>query len=101
MLHAYKGSQVTLGIRPEDLHLEAISGSESFPRVPATIEVIEPLGSETHIHLRTGQDDFIARASARYDPRPGDNTQLMVDLTKIHLFDNQTGANLLHQAVFA
>lgn len=97
MFYSYKA----LGIRPEDLHLEAISASESFPRLTATIEVIEPLGSETQLHLSTGQDAFIARASARYDPRPGDNAQVMVDLTKIHLCDNQTEANLLNQPAFS
>jgi ABC-type sugar transport system ATPase subunit len=79
MFHTYKGSQVTLGMWPEDLHLEAISGRESFSKVPATIEDIEPLGSETHIHLSTGKDGFIVRVSARYDPRPGATAQVMVD----------------------
>src|SRR5499426_825154 len=42
---AYKGQRVTLGIRPEDLHLAG--GADQAPYVfDAVVDVVEPLGSE-------------------------------------------------------
>src|SRR5688500_7672984 len=44
-LRSYKGQHVTLGVRPEDLHVA--TGADAPERCfDAVVEVVEPLGSE-------------------------------------------------------
>src|SRR5437667_10927405 len=56
----YKGQQVTMGVRPEDLH--PASGSD--PRqycFDAVVDVVEPLGSDILLDLRVGDHTIVAR----------------------------------------
>ena len=53
-------TDVTFGIRPEDIGSETAEQNPDFPRIKAKIEVIEPMGAETHIYLNTGKHNFIA-----------------------------------------
>src|SRR5689334_5226335 len=50
------GAAVTVGVRPEDLRM-------AEPGVPAALEVVEPLGSETLLHWRSAAGVHISRAT--------------------------------------
>ena len=82
-------SQVTLGIRPEDL--EPVEG-------PALIEGIvnvrEPLGHETLIHVGTAFGDIIAKADGRMPPELGTKVNLGAARENIHVFDPKSGVAL-------
>lgn len=94
-MQGYDKKKVILGIRADDFHNEPVPGSEHFPMVEMTVEVVEPLGFETLLFLTTGHENFTARISPRTDPIAGDKMTMMVDMNKIHLFDPETEKSLL------
>ena len=83
------GRPLVLGIRPEDL---GDPQSESVPEaaIDATLEVIEPMGAETFLHLFTGATSFIARVRPTHGLAVNKVVRVPVDLTKAHLFDAET-----------
>jgi multiple sugar transport system ATP-binding protein len=81
------GQTVVFGIRPEDVRLAA-SGEVSSHLV--AIEVTEPMGAETFLHLSTGATTFIARVSPDWLHAAGSGTHVRFDLAKAHLFDATT-----------
>jgi multiple sugar transport system ATP-binding protein len=79
--------EVVLGIRPENI-LAAPSG-RSVP-FSAHVELVEPMGAETHLHLRTAAHALIARLPPGISPETGGEMVLHLDLAKAHLFDPKT-----------
>jgi len=87
----YIGKEVIMGIRPEDIHDEAVyieSMSESV--ADANVEVIEMLGSETLLYLFIDEVSITARVNPRTTARTGDTIKIAFDTNKIHLFDKDT-----------
>ena len=80
-----------LGIRPEDLHVATFSrkeGKASGVAFPAIVDIVEPMGAETNLHLQTGAHSLICRSQSAFDHREaGRRLQFEMDLTKAHLFD--------------
>jgi len=89
---SYEGSEVVLGIRPEDF---IDDGGESPSHMAGTVDIAELLGAEKNIYLTCGNAKIIARVSSGSTARDGDTVKLSVDLNKIHLFDKQS-----EQAIF-
>ncbi|MEM9797867.1 MAG: sn-glycerol-3-phosphate ABC transporter ATP-binding protein UgpC [Pseudomonadota bacterium] len=81
------GQQVTLGVRPEHLVL-------SDAGLPATVAVVEPTGSETHIIARLDDREVTAVTRERPGVRPGETIHLMPEPGRVHLFDAESGARL-------
>jgi multiple sugar transport system ATP-binding protein len=115
------GRDVIVGIRPEDFEDPALVASENRHNgitFPATIDVVESLGSEKFVYfskemgnVETAELAELARDSgradtgstaetvvARIDPATqlaeGQNAELWVDVRAIHVFDPATGRNL-------
>ena len=87
----YAGKPVILGVRPEDVEADpAFIESHPGARVPATVEVVEPLGSEIYLHLSTGENSLTARVAPGLRFRAGDQITLAVNTDKAHLFDVET-----------
>jgi len=84
------GQPVILGVRPEDVH-ETAPGPAA---VTAAVEIVEPLGAETLLHLSTGATDFIARARPTTALTRGAPAHFAFDLDKAHLFDPATELRL-------
>jgi multiple sugar transport system ATP-binding protein len=115
--------QLIAGIRPEDFEdaslVGEVRGRGSTFR--ATIEVLESVGSELYAHFNVTSDQQIesqelrelaedagagevpgagegGRIVARLDPaskvRQGEEAELWVDATKLHLFETETGRSL-------
>jgi multiple sugar transport system ATP-binding protein len=87
---------VVLGIRPENIYdrLFAQAASDEFT-VTATVEVVEPMGSEIYLHLSTGHNGFIARVNAHDTAKENQDLQLVFDMTKAHFFDVETEASIV------
>lgn len=86
--------RVTLGIRPEDLH---VAGS-AYPDGPTatvqfTIDVLEPMGNEIIVYAHAdGIDEaVVARVAPQDLPDPGSPIDLALDLNQLHLFEADTG----------
>lgn len=96
-LDAYKDRPVTLGIRPEDVHDASLAG-EGAPgaRFKATVDVFEAMGSEVYLYLSCGEDTLVARVEAKTRARVGDTLDVLVDMTKMHVFDPETEVAIVH-----
>jgi multiple sugar transport system ATP-binding protein len=88
---AHLGRPLVLGIRPEDV-TDVLTAGDADPRRTAEvqIEVVEPMGPETFLYLRTGAHPLVARvrASDRFDPNHC--LKVAFDMAKAHLFDAVT-----------
>jgi multiple sugar transport system ATP-binding protein len=108
--------KVVLGIRPESFDDAALAPAR-LPRITVTVEVLEELGSDSHvffnvtaprvtIETRNASEDeatilaeqdsrFTARVNPATKAGVGTPLELAVDPTKFHFFDVQSGASLL------
>ena len=85
----FKDSQsVVLGIRPEHLRAGATGA------LKAEVEVVEPMGNETHITCRRGDDEIILIESAEITLKPGADVSLTFDTEKAHFFDQESQARI-------
>ncbi|HEY7294918.1 MAG TPA: sn-glycerol-3-phosphate ABC transporter ATP-binding protein UgpC [Dehalococcoidia bacterium] len=93
----FNGREITVGLRPEDIsdHAEAdwVAGT-----LPAVVDVLEPLGSEAFLYGTVNGQTVIARVNPRTRFGIGDRVQLQANMNHLHVFDPETGANLLHPA---
>jgi len=80
--------RVIFGVRPEDLHVvsEALPAGAGGP-LAATVEIVEPMGAETHLYLATAAHGFVARTRARLRVKAGDTTHMTIDMEKGCFFD--------------
>src|SRR6266566_5103558 len=81
-LSEYAG-QVHLGVRPEHV---AMCGADQG-QGNALVQVVEPLGAETLVHLDAGGQPLIARLPGIVDVRAGDRVGFRLDRRHLHLFD--------------
>ncbi len=84
------GRQLILGIRPEDISVEAEPGDAK-----AEVYVVEPLGRDMLVDLRLGGTPVRVLAPATFRANIGATVPLTLDRTKIHLFDPETDQALL------
>jgi multiple sugar transport system ATP-binding protein len=102
---AQAGREVIVGIRPHDLALATPAADPGLPRVRATVEIVERLGTETHVVFpveasRAGDDGVLLAADSRalftavVDPREtvaaGETVDLVLDADRLHTFDPDT-----------
>jgi multiple sugar transport system ATP-binding protein len=90
-LRGHVGRQLTLGIRPEDLHVarDADPASLTFP---SKVEVVEKLGSEILLDVRVGQDTMVAAVEPTVRAQIADTLRLAVNPERLHFFDASTEA---------
>ena len=81
---------VLLGIRPEDISIATDPGNCDF-HFKAEVILVEPLGSETILHLGFGPSTLTARVSPDSFPRMGDLVSCSWKIEKCHLFDKNSG----------
>lgn len=84
----YIGKEVTLGIRPENIFDE--SNSESLVDVGVEIEVVENLGSEQYLYVRTNLIPLTAKVKSQVKYVSGEQITLFIDSSKCHFFDKET-----------
>ena len=89
-LGAFVGKSVVLGLRPEDIGSAAAAQLPGASRIRATVEVVEPMGSESYIYFRVGDTSFISRVDAHRQFRVGETAEPAVFIDKAHFFDCQT-----------
>ena len=82
------GRSVTLGIRPEHVHLAGDSG------IPGRVELAEPLGNELLLHVSVGEHQLTARLPPGTPPGAGSGVTLEFDARRVHLFDGASGLRL-------
>jgi multiple sugar transport system ATP-binding protein len=85
------GQKVVYGIRPE--HLAVIGEGTG---VPAAVSVLEPTGPEIHVFALLGEDEVCAITDDRDVAGAGAMIGLAPRLSRVHLFDAETGNALSH-----
>ena len=108
--------ELVVGIRPHALEAAVVAGADDELTITAYVEATEMLGAETFVHFSgkrppvvtldieelladTGQtaeslgelSHFIARVSPDATVTRGESVDLIVDTSKLHFFDAQTG----------
>jgi multiple sugar transport system ATP-binding protein len=106
------GGRVVLGIRPESF--EDAAFAPGLPTISVQVEVVEELGSDSHVFfhvdaapmtaevLEASDEDllvadralFTARVDARTRARVGERLELAVDPARFHFFHAETGDRL-------
>jgi multiple sugar transport system ATP-binding protein len=86
-----EGRNLTFGIRPEHIYDQALKGP--FPggeTLKATIEVVEPIGSEVILLAKCGSTEITARVGPETQVKPQMPVKLIFDMNRMHLFDEDT-----------
>ena len=83
---------LTLGVRPQSL-APVTDGSQVM--LESTVEVLEPMGSETFIYFTVGKNPMIARCESHLNFRAGDPVRFTASESKILLFDKDTGKRVI------
>ncbi|MCC8430791.1 sn-glycerol-3-phosphate ABC transporter ATP-binding protein UgpC [Reyranella aquatilis] len=86
---AKAGRSVTLGIRPEDVHVATASDSPDLC-FDSTVEVVEQLGSEILLDTRVGPATVVASVDPTMRIRSNDKLRLSLKPERLHLFDAET-----------
>jgi multiple sugar transport system ATP-binding protein len=89
--------RVVFGIRPENISDREEAGEHQQERVPAKVNVVEPLGSEVIVELSAGDHTFVGRLDPTTTARPMHEMAVYFDMGRFHLFDAETGINLTRQ----
>ena len=84
------GRSLWAGVRPEDLHLHA--GPDTQP-VRAWVELVEPLGAESLVHVRVGEHSVIVRVDGREAIGSNCDITLHVDMQRLYLFERGSDRN--------
>jgi len=91
----HKGRRVVFGTRPEDIYTAQYAAPGIIPApIKAEVDVTELMGNEIFLYLLTGKKQFIARVDPRTHARPGEQIDLVVNMSNMHLFDPQTEKTL-------
>jgi multiple sugar transport system ATP-binding protein len=113
-LEGYVGRPLAFGIRPEDLEDAALVPDASrHARLSTKVDIREDMGAEVYLHLplpaeavaseptatphdRVAEADerpvaFVARVDRDTRAREGEPIELVVDTTRLHFFDLETG----------
>jgi len=95
-LAGYVGQELTLGIRPEDIHdPDTMGRGVDTITIEAQVEVVEPMGNEVFLYLTTGISSFVARVDPIHIPEVGHQVKLAVEIGKAHFFSKDAQESLL------
>ena len=86
-------NQVVVGFRPEEV-LPCRPDEKGTGITSGTVELIEPLGSETHVSVRVGDELLTCKFPARAGLEVGSAVNLAIDITRMKVFDQETGERL-------
>jgi multiple sugar transport system ATP-binding protein len=89
------GKKVFFGIRPEDVKdVSAEDNPATTFRLMTTVVVVEPLGDEMILYLRTPAHEFLGKVRSHTGVSDGQTLEVTLDLGQVHIFDADTGDNL-------
>ena len=84
----YVDKDIVFGVRPEHLS-DQVKDSGHIP-VTSTVEISEPMGSESLVYLKSGTGNMIARIHGEHLFHLGEQVTVQINLDKVSLFDAAT-----------
>ncbi len=94
-LQRFGRKKITMGIRSEDIY-DKIFAQDARPEftLTATVDVVEPMGSEIYLYLNAGDSNFVVRVSNQDTAGTNQDVQVVFDMSKALFFDPETGMAL-------
>ena len=106
------GTDITMGIRPEDVYLVGDEALVSNPsrRIEAVTDVLEPMGDEIFVYLKLSEttetnledtsgvanDQLLMSVAPDTDVEEDEDVTVVLDRSRVHLFDTETGEAVSH-----
>lgn len=88
------GREVLIGIRPEDIQGDNELQKTSYLPIKIVADTIEPLGSDSFLYFRIGQNNFTARIRPESAMTEGEKSTVFIDRQKLHFFDPASGLRI-------
>jgi multiple sugar transport system ATP-binding protein len=88
LANKYVDKDVVLGIRPENI--TNVPNADSSTPVTLTVDIAEPMGSESIVYLKTGTGYLIARIQGEHIYQLGEKVTVQLSPDKVTLFDPGT-----------
>lgn len=92
-LRRMDGDSVVIGLRPEEIR-PCAAGTDGLPVFQGLVELVEPLGSETHVAIRVGEQTLTCRFPPRSGLEAGATVNLQFDPQQMKVFDAESGTRL-------
>ena len=90
-LQPHVGLAVVLGVRPEDLAPAGEGTPAEATTFSAPVELVEPMGAETYLHLAAGAAPVVVRVQPDTRATAGDALRLRLDMARAHYFHAADG----------
>lgn len=87
-LRQHGATEVTFGIRPEDILAKDFSEDAA---ADARVEVVEPLGSEVMLYLVVGEQSLVGKVDSTIHPEPNTDLRIGFNMSRCHFFDTKEG----------
>ena len=81
----YNNQKVIMGIRPEDIK----AGNKNDHLLTCQVEVVEPMGNETILYLKTSEGQLISRTSEDLNVQAGSTFLPNFDIANAHFFNSE------------
>jgi len=98
-------SEVTLGIRPEDIEFEPDQQASAADEFECVVDVVEPMGDANNVYLQFAGDDssdpetFIVTVSGMKRIESGDGVVARFPEEALHIFDGSSGGALKNRSL--
>ncbi len=92
-VRTHAGKRMTMGVRPEALHLATGADSADFC-FGSTVGVVEPLGNEILVNFSVGGVRMVVRVDPAVRVKTNESLRLALDPGRVHFFDDKSGAAL-------
>jgi sn-glycerol 3-phosphate transport system ATP-binding protein len=90
-LDGVPAAATVVGIRPDSIALAEPAGRPAA-RLQATLELVEPVGGESHLHMRLGSGQLIVvEASGRPSVAEGEAMDIYLPTDSFHAFNAESG----------
>jgi len=83
-----------LGLRPEELSI-ARESEQTENCIRAEIYVVEPLGTETVVDVKLGEDLIKLKEKPGFTAKMAQQVRMVFDESSMYLFDKKTGKAIL------
>ncbi|MBI9032520.1 sn-glycerol-3-phosphate ABC transporter ATP-binding protein UgpC [bacterium] len=95
-LKDYVNKDVVLGIRPEDIYDSDYDElAENPEKIEAYCDIVEPMGNEFVVFLKTKHAKLTARFDPKKMPKIDENIKITIDMKKVKIFDKESELSLV------
>jgi len=88
------GSEIVVGLRPEDVSVARGADAGDPFAIDATVESVEPVGNEIFVTVQYAGQELVCRIAPQSLPQPGRALRLRYAADRLRYFDARTGARL-------